>query len=38
MTDDFLLSNYDKYADELIVEDSGVLPTSIIRKKKEPQS
>jgi len=35
MTDDFLLSNFDKYADELVVIDSGVLPTSVIRKKKE---
>jgi formate hydrogenlyase subunit 6/NADH:ubiquinone oxidoreductase subunit I len=32
MTDEFLLANYNKYADELIVVDSGELPGS---KKKE---
>ena len=31
MTDEFLLANYNKYADELIVTDSGELPGS---KKK----
>ena len=27
MTDEFLLSNFNKYADELVVTDSGPLPT-----------
>ncbi len=35
MTDDFLMSSFDKYAPELVVIDSGVLPTSVIRKKKK---
>lgn len=34
MTDEFLLSSYDKFADELIVTDSGELPGSIKRKAK----
>jgi hypothetical protein len=33
MTEEFLLANYDKYADELIVVDSGELPGSKKRKK-----
>jgi NADH-quinone oxidoreductase subunit I len=33
MTEQFLLSNYDKYADELVVFDSGELPGSVKRKK-----
>jgi len=32
MTDEFLLSSYDKYADELVVTDSGPLPTSVKEK------
>jgi len=35
MTEEFLLANYDKYADELVVVDSGELPASI--KAKRPQ-
>jgi electron transport complex protein RnfB len=34
MTDEFLLANYNKYADELIVTDSGELPGS--KKKEKP--
>jgi formate hydrogenlyase subunit 6/NADH:ubiquinone oxidoreductase subunit I len=34
MTDEFLMSAYDKYADELIIIDSGELPTSVKRKSK----
>jgi formate hydrogenlyase subunit 6/NADH:ubiquinone oxidoreductase subunit I len=34
MTDEFLLANYNKYADELIVIDSGELPGS--KKKEKP--
>ena len=34
MTDEFLLSSYDKFADELIVTDSGELPGSVKRKAK----
>jgi NADH-quinone oxidoreductase subunit I len=34
MTEEFLLSSYDKYADELIVTDSGELPGSVKRKAK----
>jgi formate hydrogenlyase subunit 6/NADH:ubiquinone oxidoreductase subunit I len=34
MTDGFLLSSYDKYADELVITDSGELPGSIKRKAK----
>jgi hypothetical protein len=33
MTEEFLLSNYDKYADDLVVVDSGELPGSVKRKK-----
>jgi formate hydrogenlyase subunit 6/NADH:ubiquinone oxidoreductase subunit I len=35
MTEEFLLANYDKYADELVVVDSGELPGSKKRKKSE---
>ena len=35
MTEEFLLSNYDKYADELVVIDSGELPGSKKRKKPD---
>jgi len=34
MTDEFLLASYDKYADELVVVDSGELPGSKKRKKQ----
>jgi formate hydrogenlyase subunit 6/NADH:ubiquinone oxidoreductase subunit I len=34
MTEEFLLANYDKYADELVIVDSGELPGSV--KKKKP--
>ena len=37
MTDEFLLAAYDKYADELIVVDSGELPDSVKRKKKSAE-
>jgi len=37
MTEEFLLSNYDKYANGLVVLDSGELPTSVKRKKPEPE-
>jgi hypothetical protein len=33
MTEEFLLANYDKYADELVIVDSGELPGSKKRKK-----
>jgi len=33
MTEEFLLSNDDKYADELVIVDSGELPGSVKRKK-----
>jgi len=33
MTEEFLLSNDDKYADELVIVDSGDLPGSVKRKK-----
>jgi len=36
MTEEFLLANYDKYADELVILDSGELPGSV--KKKKPQA
>ena len=36
MTEDFLLSSYDKYADELVIVDSGELPGSV--KKKKPDA
>jgi len=35
MTEEFLLSNYDKYADELVIVDSGELPGSVKRKKPD---
>ena len=38
MTEEFLLSNYDKYANELVVVDSGELPGSVKRKKSAKQS
>ena len=34
MTEGFLLSGYDKYADDLIITDSGELPTSVKKKAK----
>jgi hypothetical protein len=33
MTEEFLLASYDKYADELVIVDSGELPGSVKRKK-----
>ena len=33
MTDEFMFAAYDKFADELIITDSGELPGSIKRKK-----
>ncbi len=33
MTEEFLLANYDKYADEMVIVDSGELPGSKKRKK-----
>jgi len=42
MTEEFLLSSYDKFADALVVTDSGELPGSVKRKAKsagaEPSS
>jgi formate hydrogenlyase subunit 6/NADH:ubiquinone oxidoreductase subunit I len=38
MTDEFLLASYDKYADELVVVDSGELPGSKKRKKPGAQA
>ena len=35
MTEEFLLASYDKYADELVVVDSGELPGSKKRKKTD---
>jgi len=35
MTEEFLLSNYDKYAEELVIIDSGELPGSVKRKKQD---
>jgi len=35
MTEEFLLSNDDKYADELVIVDSGELPGSVKRKKPD---
>jgi hypothetical protein len=35
MTEEFLLANYDKYADELVVVDSGELPGAKKRKKSD---
>jgi formate hydrogenlyase subunit 6/NADH:ubiquinone oxidoreductase subunit I len=37
-TDEFLLAGYDKYADELIIVDSGELPGSVKKKKKGPET
>jgi formate hydrogenlyase subunit 6/NADH:ubiquinone oxidoreductase subunit I len=36
MTEDFLLASYDKYADSLVIIDSGELPGS--KKKKKPEA
>ncbi len=33
MTEEFLLSSYDKYSEELVIIDSGELPGSVKRKK-----
>jgi hypothetical protein len=33
MTEEFLLSTYDKYSEELVIIDSGELPGSVKRKK-----
>jgi formate hydrogenlyase subunit 6/NADH:ubiquinone oxidoreductase subunit I len=38
MTEEFLLASYDKYADELVVVDSGELPGSKKRKKPGAQA
>ncbi len=38
MTGEFLLSSYDKFADELIITDSGELPGSIKRKAKAAEA
>ena len=38
MTDEFLLATYDKYADELVIIDSGELPGSKKRKKPEAET
>ncbi len=38
MTDEFLLAAYDKYADELVVTDSGELPGAVKRKKKDTEA
>jgi formate hydrogenlyase subunit 6/NADH:ubiquinone oxidoreductase subunit I len=38
MTEEFMLSAYDKYADELIITDSGELPGSIKRKAKSTEA
>ncbi len=35
MTEEFLLASYDKYADELVIVDSGELPGSKKRKKAD---
>jgi hypothetical protein len=35
MTEEFLLASYDKYADELVIVDSGELPGSKKRKKPD---
>ena len=35
MTEEFLLANYDKYTDELVIVDSGELPGSVERKKPD---
>jgi len=38
MTEEFLLASYDKYADELVIIDSGELPGSKKRKKSDADS
>jgi len=38
MTEEFLLANYDKYADELVVVDSGELPGSKKRKESDTEA
>lgn len=38
MTEGFLLSNYDKFAEELVIIDSGELPTSVKRKAKSAEA
>jgi formate hydrogenlyase subunit 6/NADH:ubiquinone oxidoreductase subunit I len=38
MTEEFLLANYDKYADELIVVDSGKLQGSVKKEKPVTES
>jgi formate hydrogenlyase subunit 6/NADH:ubiquinone oxidoreductase subunit I len=38
MTDEFLLANYDKYADELIVVDSGKLQSSVKKEKQATEA
>jgi NADH-quinone oxidoreductase subunit I len=35
MTEEFLLANYDKYADEMVIVDSGELPGSKKKKKAD---
>ena len=35
MTEDFLLANYDKYADDLIVTDSGKVQGGVRKEKPE---
>ncbi len=35
MTEEFLLATYDKYADELVIVDSGGLPGSVERKEPD---
>jgi formate hydrogenlyase subunit 6/NADH:ubiquinone oxidoreductase subunit I len=38
MTEVFLLANYDKYADEVVIIDSGELPGSVKRKKPDAEA
>ena len=38
MTEQFLLSNEDKYADDLVVVDSGELPDAVKRKKPQVEA
>jgi formate hydrogenlyase subunit 6/NADH:ubiquinone oxidoreductase subunit I len=38
MTEEFLLASYDKYADELVIVDSGELPGSKKRKKPDAEA
>ena len=38
MTEQFLLSNEDKYADDLVVVDSGELPGAVKRKKPQAEA